>query len=874
VKTDELRKLFISFFKDRQHKVFDSDSLVPRDPTVFFTSAGMNQFKPYFLGEKKGLKRAVSCQKCLRTDDLQEVGKTPWHHTFFEMLGNFSFDDYFKEQAIVYAWDFLTKIIKIPPENLWVSVYTEDQQAYNIWHRVIGFKREKIVTYGEKENFWPANAPSKGPNGPCGPCSEIFYDKGQQYGCGQDNCGPSCDCGRFVEIWNLVFTQFNRIGANKLEGLGQENIDTGMGLERMASVLQGKDSNFEIDILKPAVDFSADILQVKRKPQNNKLLYAIVDYIRSATFAVCDGVMPSNEQRGYVIRKLIRKASWNSYLLGNSKPFAYQLVEVFANLMRDPYPDVLQQQATIAKVVKTEEEKFIATIKDAQNHFSQIAKEVKARDKNFINGEQAFRLYDTYGVPLELTKDLANRENLDVDESRFNLLLQEQKDKSRKASMFEDSIFAKSEIQVEDQVTFTGYQKNEHQALVIKIIKDKKEVDNINVNDKALVVLDKTPFYPESGGQAADKGELITESGCFVVEDVQRVNEAIIHKGYMKQGSLSKQTCRARIDLVRRQGLRRAHTATHLLQAALRERLGEHISQQGSLVEEDRLRFDFTHVESLRKKELLLIEQLVNDYILRGVSVSKEILSLKEAKAQGALAFFKDKYGDKVRVVKVGDYSKELCGGTHLSNTAQAGIFCIVNESSVSSGIRRIEAFTGKKAYRFLTNYRDAVQKVANLLNTGVEKSSLENAVLKLRQELKEKQTHIINLENKALSSEVDDIIKDGYEVAGCKLFLRSLKNKNHKQLLYLADKIRDKSNKSVVFLSSQGAKNIFILAVAKEVFDRGLSPTRFIKERGKKIGLNGGGKGLAARGVIRDKIDLSVVKNELTIFLSGEGEK
>ncbi|MCK5493946.1 MAG: alanine--tRNA ligase, partial [Candidatus Omnitrophica bacterium] len=705
MRTNEIRKKYIDFFKNKGHVLFSSDTLVPQDPSVLFVSAGMNQFKPYFLGEKKDVSRAVSCQKCLRTGDLERVGKTAYHHTFFEMLGNFSFGDYFKKEAIEFAWEFLLKELNLNIDDLWVSVYKEDEEAYLIWKDYIGVDKNKIVRLGEKSNFWPANAPSSGPNGPCGPCSEIFFDQGKNIGCLRKECDPDCSCGRFVEIWNLVFTQYNRVDVNKLEPLPQKNIDTGMGLERIACVLQNKKTNFEIDIFKPVVDFAKDLLQGKNKSFDidktlekdnekiNCMINAIVDHIRAAIFCIADGVYPSNEGRGYVVRKVIRRALWRAHLLGRKTPFLYQFTDLYSELMEGVYPfdeysDIKIKKEIISKVIKAEEERFLLTLREGEDYFLMELEKIKRNKEDVVGASELFRLYDTYGFPLELSKDIADKHMVKVDEKGFKNLLKEQQSRSRKKSMFDENIFKGGDTSFEGVTEFVGYDRCDSESVILRVIFLDKEDNSIQKdreflsdNDKGLIVLDKTPFYPEGGGQLSDKGTIETNNGKFMVEETLRINQSIVHKGKVIEGKIyCKDKVSVKIDFERRNALMRAHTSTHILQSALRKVLGDHVTQQGSFVDEDRMRFDFTHFNSLSKEEVGKIENMVNLLILKGDSVNKEVLSLEQAKEKGALAFFKDKYKDKVRVVFIGDYSKELCGGMHIDNTCQIGSFTIISE--------------------------------------------------------------------------------------------------------------------------------------------------------------------------------------------------
>jgi len=837
LKTAELRKLFLEFFKSKGHKVFPSDTLVPDDESLLFTSAGMNQFKAYFLGEKKDTKTATSCQKCLRTGDLENVGKTAYHHTFFEMLGNFSFGDYFKQEAIEYAWEFMTKGLKeykIEEKNLWVSVYKDDQEAYSIWVDKIGIPEERIVKLGEKSNFWPANAPSLGPNGPCGPCSEIFFDQGVEVGCKKKSCNPDCSCGRFVEVWNLVFTQFNRVGKNKLEPLPQNNIDTGMGLERMAAVLQGKSSNFEIDILGPIVNQAKQSVGTESGNSQDKktlsLIYAIVDHARAATFAISDGIYPSNEDRGYVIRKIIRKALWSAHLLGRKEPFLYSLSDSVVEAMKDAYPELDKKRQTIAKVIRAEEEKFLSTLEDGERQISLVVKALNKEKKNTIKAEDLFRFYDTYGVPLELTKEIAKEAGLEVDEKGFDKLLKQQQERSRKKSMFDENIFKKGELNLTEKTEFLGYWNTEALATIERVFS----------GDESLVVLDKTPFYPEAGGQLSDKGIIKTDQGEFQVEGVFKVNEAIVHKGKVVKGKISQGAASAIVDTKRRKALARAHTATHLLQAALRKVLGDHVVQQGSLVDEDSFRFDFTHFNRLTDEEKAKVGDLVRQFIKAADRVQKKEVSFKEAKKEGALAFFKDKYQDEVRVVAVSDYSKELCGGSHVDNTSEIEDFEIVRESSISSGIRRIRASVGKQA--------QLARELSKKVDKGVEKEKKANQA-KIGQAVLEEETRV-------LAKTPENINGVNFLFDYDKIDSVSTPEES-RIILSLSDRLRQKLGSVFVFIvRSVEGKDIFVCSTTDDLAKKGLTGGEFVSKFRKELSLSGSPKGRTSQGKVSNRGD------------------
>ncbi|MFA5007612.1 MAG: alanine--tRNA ligase [Candidatus Omnitrophota bacterium] len=859
--TNELRKKYLGFFKNKNHKIFPSDSLIPDDPSVLFTSAGMNQFKPYFLGEKKDVKRAASCQKCLRTGDIEEVGRTAYHHTFFEMLGNFSFGDYFKKEAIEFAWEFIIKELNIKKEVLWVSVYDEDSEAYEIWKKHIQIDEGRIVRLSEDKNFWPASAPSNGPNGPCGPCSEIFFDNGKDTGCGKSNCSPACDCGRFVEFWNLVFTQFNRVGENKLEPLPQKNIDTGMGLERMASILQQKTSNFEIDILKPAVTFVCNRLKVEKNQATQSLINAIVDHARAATFSIADGVYPSNEDRGYVVRKIIRKALYHAHTLGFRDAFLYTMVDLYAQLMEEPYPEISAKKDVISKVIRAEEEKFISTLQDAKVQFFSISESLKKQKKDTISAVDLFRLYDTYGLPLELSRDMAKSLSLKVDELGFDKLMSLQKERSRKQSMFDENIFKAQGARFDEKSEFIGYDKYTAEASILHLVKIKESVseesgtEKLMEGEEGVIVLDKTCFYPEAGGQLTDKGIIKATNGEFLVEKVFKVQDAILHKGKVVKGTISKGIVNLKIDSKRRQALKRAHTATHLLQAALRKILGAHVAQQGSLVDEDRFRFDFTHFKALSAEEIERLEDCVNGYILNADKVIKEELSYDEAKATGALAFFKDKYKDKVRVVSVGDYSKEFCGGTHLDLTSEIGIFFIVSESSISSGIRRIEAVVGDKAYTRIKKIEKTLSEAAGMLKC--EPEAVPGEIKRLQDEVETLNEEIKRSNKEKISSKIADILKTKKEINGLNLLVFVFKGVDSSDLVFISDTIKKELGSVFIFLVSETqGKNIFICSTTEDYAKRQIETNKFVSLFKEELTLKGGGRPALVQGVITGTLE------------------
>ena len=692
---NEIRQKFLDFFKNRGHTVVASDLLVPTaDPTLLFTGAGMNQFKEQFMGKNITYSRAATCQKCIRTGDLENVGRTPRHHTFFEMLGNFSFGDYFKKEAIAWGWEFMTVVMGIPEEKLWVSVYTDDDESYDIWLKDIKIPAAKIVRLGAHDNFWPADAPTKGPNGPCGPCSEIFYDWGESVGCGKDACDPSCDCGRFIEVWNLVFTEFERKPDGALVPLPNKNIDTGMGLERVTAVMQGAGSNFKTDLFASIIDSIKEELKGRNEDIDEKDLYRIADHIRAATFAIADGVSPANEKRGYVVRKLIRRA----FLKGKTKgtPFLFNIVPTVAKAFGGVYPELEEKREHIASIVNEEEKRFSDTLGSAMP----VLMDMLDNDPGRLSGEQVFKLVDTYGMPIDIINSVSEEKAFKIDLEGFEKLMADRKEQSRKGSDIASEFIFKPD-------SFTDAPRPEYSeemplsATIGFMVMGDDEVEEVSQGDNVELVTapQSAVLYAEAGGQVGDAG-VITASGSKmkVIKTLQADGRKIL-QAHVTEGSFRKgDSIELDLDSGRKSDTAKNHTATHLLQASLRSVLGEQVKQSGSYVDHKRLRFDFTHMKKLTERELVKVEDMVNAWVAKGIGVNKKVKTIEEAKAEGALSFFGEKYGDTVRVVSVGEESKEFCGGTHVDNTSEIGLFKIVNETSVASGIRRIEAVTGEGA--------------------------------------------------------------------------------------------------------------------------------------------------------------------------------
>jgi len=844
VKTDTLREKFLGFFKNKKHRIVESDSLIPGDdPTVLFTPAGMNQFKKQFLGIAVDFRRAASSQRCLRTGDLENVGRTAGHHTFFEMLGNFSFGDYFKQEAISWAWEFLTEELKIPEEKLWASVYKDDTEAYRIWKEIINLPAQKIVKLGDKDNFWPSEAKEKGPNGPCGPCSEIFVDQGKSFGCGKDNCTPACGCGRFIEVWNLVFTQFNRRDGGVLEPLPQKNIDTGMGLERLAAVMQGKKNNFETDLFKPLIDEISLECKNAGAKESKALIYAVADHIRAIVFSIYDGVLPSNEERGYVVRKLIRKSTLHLRTLEFKHPFLYKLVPVVAQVMQRPYPELSERRENIAEIILIEERNFISTLNSSLRLFQEAGfsnNDVK------LSSHKAFELYDTYGIPLELTKEWLDKQGIKFSQEVFDRDLKEQKTRSKAQSTMKGDVFGVKELHLGSKATiFSGYNKVEIKAKVLRILQDNGQVKKISKGQDARIILDKTVFYAESGGQVGDTGELIKGKNIFTVLDTKSFDKIIVHIGHVKEGSFKAgDELKASIDSGRRLSIARNHTATHLLQAALRKVLGAHVKQQGSLVEENRLRFDFTHFKDLSSQELERVEETVNNFILANLELSKKEMSLTQAKKSGALAFFAEKYGSKVRVVSISDISREFCGGTHLESSGQIGLFKIIQESSVASGIRRIEATTGNRAYKLVKEEEDSLRQVSELLN--VPRHKLAEEIKKRLSLIKDLEKQLHAHKDKGLNISVESDITNKENISGID-FIISSHHRDQDSVRKAIDLIKEKARNNSIIFSSTGSNLEFqiysAIGVTEDLCNRGIDASKIIKEIAPEMGGSGGGR-------------------------------
>ena len=860
---NELREMFLKFFETKGHLRLPSFSLVPQnDKSILLINAGMTPMKPWFKGEEEPpCHRVCTCQKCIRTGDIDNVGHTARHGTYFEMLGNFSFGDYFKHEAIAWSWEFLTspEWVGLEPDRLYPSVYQDDDEAWNIWHDEIGIPAEKIFRFGKEDNFWEHGS------GPCGPCSEIYYDRGPEYGCGKPGCTVGCDCDRYIEVWNNVFSQFDNDGHNNYTELKQKNIDTGMGLERLACVCQNVDSLFDVDTVMNITNRVSELTGAHYGESHKRdvSLRVITDHIRSATFMICDGILPSNEGRGYVLRRLLRRAARHGKLLGINEPFLYQVVDTVIHENECQYPDLREKQTYITKVIRTEEENFARTIDGGMKIYGDMLSAHKAKGETVFSGEDAFKLYDTFGFPIDLTAEMAAEEGMTIDEEAFKALMTEQKERAREArKALGDLGWAGVEFGKDMPATeFAGYDYDAiDDAHVLAIVAEGELVDEIVSGMEAIVVLDQTPFYAEMGGQTADHGR-ITDSdsienpdgNCallFRVNNVQKNKGGkFMHYGKLLKGSLKVgDTVAASIDTVRRAAIRRAHSATHLLDAALVKVLGDHVHQAGSLVEPDRLRFDFTHFEGITPQQLNEVEDLVNGAILDGLTITTEELPLDEAKARGAVATFGEKYGQTVRVVTMGDFSMELCGGTHLDNTAKVGMFRIKSESSVASGVRRIEATTGRVSIDETRHGRNTLLKAAQFFKTAP--NTILERMEQQANEMKELRQALEKFKAEASLGEARQVMASAKTVGGLHVITGTRQNLDANALRAMGDFMRDKDPSVVALLASINGEKVSFLAVCgKEAVSKGIKAGELVKSVSAVCGGKGGGKPDSAMG-------------------------
>ncbi|EFL9483386.1 alanine--tRNA ligase [Escherichia coli] len=842
--TAEIRQAFLDFFHSKGHQVVASSSLVPHnDPTLLFTNAGMNQFKDVFLGlDKRNYSRATTSQRCVRAggkhNDLENVGYTARHHTFFEMLGNFSFGDYFKHDAIQFAWELLTseKWFALPKERLWVTVYESDDEAYEIWKKEVGIPRERIIRIGDNkgapyasDNFW-----QMGDTGPCGPCTEIFYDHGDHIWGGPPG-SPEEDGDRYIEIWNIVFMQFNRQADGTMEPLPKPSVDTGMGLERIAAVLQHVNSNYDIDLFRTLIQAVAKVTGAT--DLSNKSLRVIADHIRSCAFLIADGVMPSNENRGYVLRRIIRRAVRHGNMLGAKETFFYKLVGPLIDVMGSAGEDLKRQQAQVEQVLKTEEEQFARTL---ERGLALLDEELAKLSGDTLDGETAFRLYDTYGFPVDLTADVCRERNIKVDEAGFEAAMEEQRRRAREASGFGADYNAM--IRVDSASEFKGYDHLELNGKVTALFVDGKAVDAINAGQEAVVVLDQTPFYAESGGQVGDKGELKGANFSFAVEDTQKYGQAIGHIGKLAAGSLKVgDAVQADVDEARRARIRLNHSATHLMHAALRQVLGTHVSQKGSLVNDKVLRFDFSHNEAMKPEEIRAVEDLVNTQIRRNLPIETNIMDLEAAKAKGAMALFGEKYDERVRVLSMGDFSTELCGGTHASRTGDIGLFRIISESGTAAGVRRIEAVTGEGAIATVHADSDRLSEVAHLLKG--DSNNLADKVRSVLERTRQLEKELQQLKEQAAAQESANLSSKAIDVNGVKLLVSELSGVEPKMLRTMVDDLKNQLGSTIIVLATVVEGKVSLIAgVSKDVTDR-VKAGELIGMVAQQVGGKGGGR-------------------------------
>ena len=864
----DIRTEFLKFFESKDHLILPSFSLIPKnDKSLLLIGAGMAPMKKFFTGEEiPPAKRVTTCQKCIRTGDIDNVGLTDRHATFFEMLGNFSFGDYFKHEVIPWAWEFLTVNLEIPKEDLWVTVYHEDDEAYNIWKDVIGIPEEKIIRLGKDDNFWELEV------GPSGPCSEIYVDRGLEYGSEDERPGGEGD--RFIEVWNLVFTQFDKDEEGNYNPLSHPNIDTGMGLERIATVLQRTDNIFEIDAIK---DIIGEIAKVsgKKYGEDKKAdisFRVITDHIRAMTFMISDTIVPSNEGRGYVLRRLIRRAARHGRKLGIERAFLYEIADMVMDSWGDQYKELKENRKSIKEIIRREEEKFLETIDDGLVRLNANIEEMKASGEKLLDGKKAFKLYDTYGFPIDLTEEILKEEGFDVDMAGFEAEMEDQKRRAREARDDKNIGWTNQDNKhLFEGLSndFLGYEKNECQGNIIRIISDEDEiVDSINEGERGIVILDKTTFYGESGGQVGDTGEIISDKFKLKVTDTKKTKDGLhLHFVEVEEGKLEKAPVKVLIDVKRRNNIRRNHSVTHLLHRALKNVLGNHVNQAGSLVMPDRMRFDFSHFEAMSKEEIEEVEKIVNEKIFEGLPVETKLTNLNEAKEMGAIGLFEDKYHDEVRVLSMGDYSRELCGGTHVSNTSEISMFKILSESGISNGIRRIEAITGPAVLKYLNELKDEQEEIARELKSNKEEI-LQKIKLNIKS-LKEANKEIEKLEHDMAKDQIADIMGSVKNKNGINYVIKKFEGVDVNTLRDLADEVRNKVGSVVVlFATVNDGKLNFVCAVSKDLVEKKIAAGKIIKEIAKVAGGGGGGRPDMATAGAKDINKVGEALNKLSELL------
>ena len=850
---NDIREKYLSFFESKGHLRHKSFPLVPiNDKSILLINAGMTPLKKYFTGEEEPPRhRMTTCQKCIRTPDIDRVGITARHGTYFEMLGNFSFGDYFKKEVIPWAWEFCTKVIELPEERIWVTVYLEDDEAYDIWTKEVGVPEERVVRLGKEDNFWEHGS------GPCGPCSELHFDRGEEFGCGKPDCKPGCDCDRYMEFWNLVFTQFDNDGHNNYTRLAKPNIDTGMGLERLACIMQGVNNLFEVDTVQNIMKAIVDKAGVKygEDPKKDISLRVITDHVRGSTFMICDGVSPSNEGRGYVLRRLLRRAARHGRMLGIKGNFLADVAAVVARENYSEYPELTEKLEYISKVISIEESRFASTIDSGLAILSGVIEKVKADGGDKLPGEDVFRLYDTFGFPIDLTREIAAEAGLAIDEETFLVLMKEQKTRAKeaRANISGWSEASKGLLESFTATEFVGYTENSCEAKVIGIISDDMQLETVNEGEFSLI-LDKTVFYGEGGGQVGDSGKITLGDTVINVYDTKKTNGVYIHMASIASGTLSVgDTVKAEIDLTRREAIRRNHSACHLLQAALREVLGAHVEQAGSYVDDHRLRFDFSHYEAVNAQQIAKVEALVNAHILAGEAVETVETDIESAKKAGAMALFGEKYGATVRMVKMGDFSTELCGGTHITNTAKAGLFKVISESSVAAGVRRIEATTGLGVLELLSGKDDLITETAKemkLANTA----DLAKRASQLQSELKGAKSEIEALESKIASYEFGETEKSAIDVNGISVIASRLDGVSVDSARNLCDGVREKNPASITLLALVANDRLnFVCVCGADAVKRGANAGKIVKEIATICGGGGGGRPDSATAGAKD---------------------
>ena len=875
--SDQIRREFLDFFKSKEHMILQSFPLVPqKDKSLLLINSGMAPLKSYFAGlEKPPSIRIATSQKCIRTGDIENIGKTARHATFFEMLGNFSFGDYFKKESIEWGWEFVIEHLELPVDKLWITIYLEDDEAFEIWNKEVGLPKERIIRLGKADNFWEIGV------GPSGPCTELYFDRGEKYGCGSEDCAPGCDCDRYVEFWNHVFTQFDRDEAGNYTPLPNPNIDTGMGLERIACIMQDVESIFDIDTIKPILDDVCKITNVeyKKDEEVDMSIRIITDHIRSISFMIGDGILPSNEGRGYILRRLLRRAARHGKLLGVQEAFLYRLVDRVGENYGKAYSELVEKKDYIKKIIQVEEERFMETIDQGMDILNGYIEGLLESNEKILSGLNAFKLYDTYGFPIDLTREILEERGLSLDEQSFETEMENQRRRAREARTgadvegWEDDIFLKLHRDI--HTDFKGYDDPELEGRVIAIVNKGDMVDTGNTGDEVVVILDRTVFYGESGGQVGDIGTLHNETARATVNDTKKgPNDQIHHIVKIEEGKLHVgDTVKARINSDIRKDTARNHTATHILHKALKQVLGGHVQQAGSLVAPERLRFDFTHFEGLTEEQLEEIEKKANEQILSGLNVNAFETSMEEARDMGAEALFGEKYGDVVRVVKVGDYSTELCGGTHVSNSGEIGMLLILSEGGVAAGVRRIEAITGIEAYKHVRENQRFITQIADTLKAQIP--NVLQRVNELLDEVKEKDRELNKLKSQLAGSSTDDILNQAQSVDGVNIIIQFMDDQGMDDLRKIGDVLKEKIGSGVIVLASgKGGKVNFIATATKDVLAKGVHCGNLIKEVAKIAGGGGGGRPDMAQagGKNPDKIEdaLAIAKEILKDQLSG----